>query len=143
MPYGSEVANYITSNSTAYKTGGSTGSATPVWLNKFPSDDVDTAIAIYDSGGLGPLYTHNGLSLERPTVQIISRSTSYATARQNADYIFRTLGGVTNAGVSKTTSTGETTYLTITPLQSPSDMGQDAEERSMVTCNYMAEKEMS
>jgi hypothetical protein len=143
MPYGSEVANFLVSASTSFKQGGSTGAQTPIWMNKFPGRSSNTAIAIFESGGPAPLYTHSGLSLERPTVQIISRSTSYATARQNADFIFRTLAGVTNAGVSKTTSTGETSYLTITPLQSPTDMGQDAEERSMVTCNYMAEKEMS
>lgn len=143
MPYGSEMAQYIVDSSTSYVLGGSTG-GTPVWLNAFPPTGQGTAVAIYESGGPSPLYTQGtALYLERPSMQVITRSTSYATARQNADYVYRLLGSISNTSVPKTTSTGTTTYVTVTPLQSPTDMGTDAEERPMITCNYMAEKEMS
>lgn len=143
MPYGAEVAGYIVSSSTTFKAGGSTGSKIPVWINKIPANSENSAIAVFESGGPGPLYTHSGVTLERPTIQVISRSTSYETARQNADTVWRTLSAVTNTLVSKSSSTGQTMYLTITPLQSPTRMGEDPEERPLVTCNFMAEKELS
>jgi hypothetical protein len=144
MPYGSEMARYIVNSSSGYTLGGSTGSGLPVWINAFPPVSFDTPIALYEAGGPAPLYTHGtALYLERPSMQVISRSTSYATARQNADHVYRTLGSISNVSVAKTTSTGTTAYATVTPLQSPTDMGTDAKGRHLITCNYMAEKEMS
>jgi hypothetical protein len=113
-------------------------------MSKFPATSPATAIVALESGGAGPVYTHNGsLMIERPTLQFISRSTGYATARSNAQVIYDTLAAVTNSAIPKNGSTSETTYLTISPLQSPTDMGQDSDERALVTCNYFIEKEPS
>lgn len=141
MPVMTEVASYIVSTSTRYKVGGSTGSKVPLWQSSFPPDQANTAVALFESGGSGGLYAHGGnLVLERPTFQVIARSTSYATARDHAEHIYSLLTSVTNATLSKTTSTGTTSYLTITAVQSPTDMGQDAEERKLITCNFITEK---
>ena len=143
MPAINEVASYVVAQSTRYALGNSS-TATPLFMNKLPPDVADTAVTFIDAGGAGPLYTHNGVvALERPSLQVITRSSAYQTARDNAEHIFTILAGVTNTSISKTTSTGVTSYLTITPLQSPTDMGQDAEERPLVTCNYLIEKEQS
>lgn len=143
MPAINEVATYIVAQSTRYALGDSS-TAVPLYMNKLPAEVADTAVTIMDSGGSAPLYTHNGtFALERPTIQVITRSSGYQTARDHAEHIYQLLAGVTNVSISKTTSTGVTSYLTITPLQSPSDMGQDAEERPLVTCNFVMEKELS
>lgn len=144
MPVLDEISGYILSNSTRFKAGGSTGTKVPLWKSTLPPDQANTSIGLFEAGGPGPVYTHNGtLYTERPSLQVISRSTSYATARDNAEHIYTLLGAVTNVLVAKTTSTGDTTYVSITPVQSPFDMGQDAEERNLISCNYIAEKEQS
>ncbi len=143
MPFINEISNYIVATSTRFALGDSS-TAVPLYMGKLPAAIADTAVTVIDSGGSGPLYTQNGtFYLERPTIQVITRSSAYSVARDNAETIYNLLANVTNLSISKTTSTGTTTYLTVTPLQSPSDMGQDAEERPLVTCNYLAEKEPS
>ena len=141
MPAGREVLGYVVSNSTKYVLGGSTG-GTPIYLNKI-AETPATALGFFESGGPGPLYTYTGVSVERPTLQLISRSSSYATARDNAQTVWNMLAAVTSTTIAKTSSTGVTSYLTITPVQSPTDMGQDAEELALITCNFIIEKELS
>ena len=141
MPVGREVVGYVVSQSTAYVLGGTTGGV-PVYLNKM-AESPATAVAFFESGGPGPTYTYTGVSLERPGLQLISRSTSYATARDNAQTVWNMLAAVTNVTISKTSSTGVTSYATITPVQSPTDMGQDAKELALITCNFTIEKEVS
>lgn len=142
MPAMSEVQGYIIANSTRFVSGGSTGGI-PLWMNKLPATSADTAVVLLESGGPGPTYTYTGISYERPALQMISRSTSYVTARDNSQHVWELLASVTGITISKTSSTGVTNYLTITPIQSPTDMGQDVEERSLVTCNFLIEKELS
>ena len=143
MPGINEVAAYITAQSTRYAQGSST-TAIPLFMNKLPAESPDTSVVVIESGGLGPLYTQTGtVALERPTFQVITRSSAYSQARDNAEHIWTILANVTNTSIAKTTSTGVTSYLTVTPLQSPSDMGQDAQERPLVTCNFVVEKELS
>lgn len=143
MPAINEVASYIVAQSTRYAQGDSS-TAVPLYMNKLPATSSNTAVTIIDSGGSGPLYTQNGnFALERPTLQVITRSSAYQTARDHAEHIYTILASVTNVSIAKTTSTGVTSYLTISPLQSPTDMGQDANERPLVTCNYVIEKEQS
>jgi hypothetical protein len=144
VPVLDELTQYVITNTTRFKEGGSTGSKVPIFRGRFPANTNDTAVAMFETGGPGPLYLSNGvLSHERPSVQVISRSTSYLTARNNARYVYDVLAGITTKLLPKVTSTGTTTYLTVTPVQSPADMGKDAQERDMITCNYIAEKVVS
>lgn len=139
-----ELATYIDSNSTHFRNGASTGSAVPIWMSGFPDQSPGNAIALFEAGGPGPVYTQGGsIYVERPSIQVISRSTSYVTARGNAERVYRLLSVVKNASIAKTTSTGNTTYVTVTPIQSPFTMGKDAEERNLISCNYIAEKVLS
>ena len=142
MPVGAEVQAYVVLTSTRFFAGESS-TAIPLWLNKHPESQPDTSVAIFESGGPGAVYNFDGIKVERPTLQFISRSSGYESARDNAEHIYVLLSGVTNATIAKSSAGGTTPYLTITPLQSPTDIGQDASARAMVSCNYVIEKELS
>lgn len=131
-----ELSAYIIANATGFVAAPAT-SGIQIWLNRFPDDASNHAVALYESGGVGPNYTYTGLDHERPSVQVICRSTSYATARTTANRIYTLLSGTENA-----TLTG-TSYTRITPIQSPFDVGADAAGRSMVSCNYQSDKAVS
>lgn len=133
-----EISAYILAQSTRFVAGPSTSATkAQVWLNRFPETSQGTAVALFESGGVAPLYTQAALSMERPAVQVISRSTSYATARLNAHRIYALLSAVENGTLSGVS------YPTITPVQSPFDIGMDAGGHSMLSCNYIAEKAVS
>ena len=142
MPVLGELTTHLVNASTRYEAATSS-SAISIWNSIFPSDEIGTAIALYESGGPGPEYTQDGLSFERPTVQVISRSTSYDTARDNAEHVFGILSAIENVDIAKSTAGGVTRYIDVTPVQSPFDMGRDAEQRAQVSCNYIAQKEIS
>ncbi len=142
MSFMTEIHGYIILTSTRYASG-SSSTAIPLWMNRHPSGEADTSVALFESGGSGVMYDYQGISFERPTVQVVARSSSYVIARDNAEHIFSLLGSVTNQVIAKTTAGGTTPYLTVTPIQSPSEMGQDAERRTLITCNFQAEKEVS
>lgn len=133
-----EISAYLVANTTRFIAAPSTHATKyQVWLNKFPAESQDSAVALFESGGIEPIYTYEGLSNERPTMQVISRSHSYDTARDNANAIFTLLAGTENATLSNVS------YTKITPVQSPFDLGTDAAERNMVSCNFTAEKAVS
>lgn len=139
-----ELALRVTTQSTRFAVAPSTAKI-PIWKGGFRADQPNTAVSLFETGGVIPLYTYNGLELERPTVQIISRSTSYVTARANAWDIYEILMLVGNASlpVSASTSSPTVQYVTITPNQSPFDMGTDARDRHQISCNYTIEKALS
>lgn len=131
-----EVSTYIVANTTGFVAGPSTGQC-QVWLNEFPDQAQGTAVALFEAPGIEPQYAYSGIKHERPSLQVITRSTSYPTARTNANRIYALLGAVENA-----TLTG-TEYVSITPSQSPFDLGDDGAGRSMITCTYRVEKAVS
>ena len=140
MPFIEEVSNYIVAQSTVFGLAPSSTS-TPLWAGDIGESSPATAVGIYESGGARPTYTYSGiLSFERPSIQIISRSTVYTTAKANADIIYDLLSIVTNTNMNKTDSTGTTTYITITPNQSPFEIGKDSLQRQRFSCNYFIEK---
>lgn len=139
-----EVALHVVTQSTRFAVAPST-SKIPIWKGGFRADQPNTAVSLYETGGVAPLYTYDDLELERPALQIISRSTSYVTARANAWYIYEILALTGNANLPVSTSTAASTvnYVTITPNQSPFDMGTDAKARHQISCNYIIEKALS
>jgi hypothetical protein len=137
MPVLNEIAAHIAATSTGFSAGPHP-TKIQIFIGVFPEDQRATAIALYESGGAPPVYTYGSSPLvERPTVQVISRSSSYATARTNATTIYNILAAVEDATLSGTA------YTRVTPLQSPLDMGNDADDRQLISCNYMTEKAVS
>lgn len=145
MSFIKEVRDYIVAQSSLFRAPTSTGSAVPVFMSQVAPDEPDDVVLLTASGGPGPQYTQGGgVRITRPTVQVISRGSGYANAERWHDAIFDLLSSVTNTYLSTSTSTGtDPFYATITPLQSsPISMGQDPQERSLLACNYMAERRM-
>lgn len=138
MPVLNEIAAHIAATSTGYSAGPH-ATKIQIFIGDLPEDQRSTLIALFESGGAPPVYTFGStpVLVERPTVQVISRSTSYATARTNATTIYNILAAVKGATLSGTA------YTRVTPSQSPFDMGKDADDRHLISCNYIAEKAVS
>ena len=127
MVFLDEVADFFAALSTDWTV------ATNVFKNRFPAESTNTAIALYETGGAPPLQEFAGSDvtyMRRPNLQVVSRSTAYATARANAEVVYNRLTPVSNSTLSGTT------YVSIDPLQEPFDVGTDPEGRHLVSCNY-------
>jgi len=139
-----EIANLIVTGATGFRLPSSTGSAIPVWLGQIGVDSPATAVGLYETGGIGPVRAYKGIDHERPNIQVLVRSTSWVTARNTADRIWRLLEGTYSTSLAKSPgSTSTTRYLSITPLQSPFDSGVDREGRHLVSANFNVWKELS
>lgn len=139
-----DIFTYIVAQSTAFTkwagTSGNIGKAIMLDGTAAP----DTFVSLYESQGLASAMTFStstgsvSVVFERPRLQLISRSSDYATARSNAETIFVLLNGLSK---KLPTSTG-TLYLSIEAVQSPFHIGRDENDRHMVSCNFQVEKEV-
>lgn len=138
MPILAELGAYIETNSTAtFKLGGSTGN---LQLSIMDDTMPNTVVVLYETGGSGTAYTFStgagvARAYEQPTIQVLSRSTSYQTARNNAGNIYDLLDGLSN-----TTMTG-VTYLSIEAAQPPFSIGRDENNRHRVSVNFNIRKQ--
>lgn len=139
-----ETLAYVLTQSTSFQAGSSTGAKIPIFLNRFPAEQPNTTIAFFESGGAAPINSLGASTalVRRPTIQVLSRSTSYQTARSNAETIWRMFNAVTNTVLPTSQgSTSTTFYHSITPNQDPIDMGRDAKERTLISCNFLVQKD--
>lgn len=141
-----EALTYILANTTGFAAGGAaTSTQVPIYLSRMPPGVEDTAVSFYEPGGAPPT---GGLSgtvpiVERPRIQVISRAPQFTTARNNAQRIWDAFYGLIEVDIAKTGSTGTTRWHTAEPVNSPTDIGRDSNERDMVTADYQIVKEMS
>ena len=103
----------------------------------FMPENPNTVTTIYETGGSGPLNafsTGGGTRVyEQPSIQIITRSTSYETARNIQETVFVALDGVNNQTVP---STGSVHYGSIDAVQSPFLINRDSNNRFKVGVNF-------
>ena len=103
----------------------------------FMPENPNTVTTIYETGGAGPLNafsTGGGTRIyEQPGIQIVTRSTSYETARNIQQTVFVVLDGVNNQTVP---STGSVHYGSIDAVQSPFPLGRDSNNRFKVGVNF-------
>ena len=90
MPLLLEIGTYLEANSTAFTLGKSTGT---LQLSIMTDSMPDTVVSLYeDSGGptMQAFSTGSGAArvYEQPSMQALSRSTSYVTARENAGRVY-------------------------------------------------------
>jgi hypothetical protein len=102
-------------------------------------DSPDTAMALFETGGLSGQYVLGGLPVdtERPGLQILCRANDYSTARQHAENAYRALDSVNDQALSGVH------YHWIQPQQPPFSLGQDERGRLLVAFNVIASKELS
>ena len=136
MPLLDDVGTYLAAQSTAFtKLAGSAGN-----LAKGVNLDTvgpDTMTSLYDAQGFESSFTFTtsgsvATAFEQPGLQILSRSTSYKTARDNCVVAFQILDGF--SGVLPT-ATG-TRYLSIAGAQTPFFIGRDSNDRALFSVNF-------
>ncbi len=145
MSIADDVAAFLVAQSTAFTllsgTSGDLGKM--VMLDHAHVDD--TFASIYETGGAGSEYafsTSTGTAdtvFERPSFQLLSRSTVYTTARSRAQTAYTLLDGLADRNLP--TATG-TRYLQITAVQPPFFLQRDDNERYIVSVNFDAWKEV-
>jgi hypothetical protein len=127
-----DLSDYLSS-------GGITGTIYKGFLPPTP----DTAIAIYETGGVAPIRAMGNVAgravVERPRIQVVCRAGQYdyQAARLKAQDVFALLDGMparTVNGVS---------YLDSAAVQSPFLMGRDESGRPKIACNYDVVKRLS
>ena len=134
-----EISKLITDNATEFVL------QTNIFKGFENPNTQDTCVSVHESGGLAPDYVFNSSNpaWEEPSIQILSRSTSYQTARNNAQTIFNLLQQQKNVTLKPTTNDTGAFYHSISPLQSPFQLGTDENDRHEISCNYIARKELS
>lgn len=139
-----DVATYLDAQSTALTLLSGTGGnlAKAIALDATPAPG--TLVALYETAGRGNGYTMSTgakatVAYESAGLQVLSRSTSYATARDNAETVYTTLDGL--AGATLPTSTG-TLYLDFSAVQPPFSAGRDNSDRHVVSVNFLVRKEV-
>lgn len=138
-----DVATYLAAQSTAFTilsgTAGNLGKSVLLDAGAVP----DTVTSLYETAGVGNEYVFStstgtaSVANERPSFQLLSRSTSYVTARNRAQTAYTILDGL--AGKNLPTSTG-TRYLEITANQAPFFLQRDENERFIVAVNFSCRK---
>ena len=96
-------------------------------------------LVIIETGGSGAARTQNGFSTERPTAQISCRATTTPAARTMLQAAYDALGGAN--GLHNITL--GVWYVSLTPRQSLTDIGEDPVGRPMLAFNVDAEKQPS
>lgn len=121
-----EVGTYLAANSTLFVLG------TKTFLNYLP-DVPNRANAVHETGGLAPDWVMGAstkVAWENARFQIVTRSTSSTQARGDMDIAWTILSGVTNKVLTGTT------YLRISPTQSPFLLERDKRGRPVYAVNF-------
>lgn len=137
-----DIATYLDAQSSSFTLmKGTAGNlAKMALLDRTPAPDTMTSI--YETGGAGPQWAFGSTSpvVETAGLQVLSRSTSYATAHTRAYTAYRILGGVHNQRLPNAAST-ECLYVDIQPDQPPFSIGPDQQGRHLVSVNFTVRKE--
>ena len=137
-----DIATYLDAQSTAFTLlAGTAGNlAKTALLDRTPAPDTMTSI--YETGGSAPQWVFGSTApaIETAGLQLLSRSTSYATAHSRAFTAYRLLGGVKNRRLPTTASTN-CLYLDVNPDQPPFSIGPDQQGRHLVSVNFTVRKE--
>lgn len=115
-------------------------------FKSFMPNDPFTVTTIYEYPGSRNQFTFGTTSAaawERPRLQVVSRSTSYATARKKIESIYSALELVANQTLAPTSTAVGSLYIRIQPIQAPFTMGIDYHELMRVTCNFDVMKTLS
>lgn len=136
MPLLDAIAAYLDAQSTAF-TVGATGNLMKAVMLDSPGVP-NTVTVLYESAGQSPVRafsTGSGTRLyERPILEVVCRSTSYATARSNAYTAFSILDGLAAATLSSVA------YRSVEAVQSPFHLHRDENDRYVWSTTYQIEK---
>lgn len=103
-----------------------------IFLGYLP-EEPSVCTVIYEYPGPGPGRTFNRTAWENVRLQVVCRDPSYAAADTLATNVWTALD------VTEVTLSGRR-YQAIHPLQSPFLQNRDPEGRTLIACNYEAER---
>lgn len=108
---------------------------TNLFLSLLPETPNDCT-AIYEVAGIPPaiVMSTDLPGIDQPRLQVVTRSTSYSTARTKADTIWKALLGVRDETLSGVY------YLAINALDSPSPTARDHVQRERIMANFQVWK---
>lgn len=120
----------------------SSGGITASLYAGFAPDSNDPCVILYETGGSEPVRsfaTGSGVVLERPRVQVVSRSNQYdyASSRTTIDAVCKLLEGMPARTINGVR------YQWCGALQSPFPIGRDESGRVLLACNFEVIKELS
>ena len=144
MPLLDDMATYLCSCTSAFTLmAGTAGNLVKAQLlDRTPAPD--TLTALYETGGSGPMWAFGSTApvYETCGLQVLARSTSYATAHSRAFSAYVWFGGIRNKRVPNS-SAGSTSclYLDVQPDQPPFSIGVDANGRWLSSVNFTVRKE--
>lgn len=137
-----DIATYLAAQSTSLSVGAAGNLVKAINLDA--PTVPNTIVALYEQAGVFNQYamsTSTGtvsVVYESPRLQAISRSTSYQTARTNAQTVYTILDGLSK---NLPTSSG-TRYLSVEAVQAPFALGRDGNDRHIVSVNFDVTKEI-
>ena len=124
-----DVRTYLIASSTLF-------TATNLFMGILP-ETTFAATALYPTGGVFPLhyFSTSGQTrgYERPGLQALSRSTSFATAEAHSYAVYTILDGVANRNLPTTSGTA---YVSIDAVQQPFLVHRDENERFVMGVNF-------
>lgn len=131
-----DLGDYLSSQG-GFVLGGTTGD---LFLGTLPTDP-ETAMALHEYGGRATVHAMNGspgqAKEEAVRIQVLSRASTYAVARANAQKAFLLLDGFPERTINGCA------YKWGTALQSPFLMGRDDQYRPLIAFNVEIWKELS
>jgi hypothetical protein len=141
MAFLEDVATWLDSNSTRLaKLSGTSGN-----LVKSVAGDAagfpDTLVILYENMGQRPAHSFSTATggshrdYERLGLQVLVRSTNYTTARDLANHAYNKLDGLCATDMPTSSGT-HAHYLAISAQQSPFYVGRDANQRTLISCNF-------
>ncbi len=116
---------------------------TSLFKGKFPPTAPDTAVCIYETGGLPTVHamaSGPGVAVvEQPRVQVVARAGAedYQVARTRLHNAFVLLDGLRDRTINGTV------YKWVASVQSPYPMGPDENKRERIACNFDVVKVLS
>jgi hypothetical protein len=132
-----DIAAHIATNSTLFTVGANGNLTKAVMLDGSP----DTVCTLYEQQGVFSVQAFSSSTgtaavvWERPNLQLLSRSTSYQTARTRAETVYRLLDGLGDVTMSGTR------YVAIDAVAPPFSAGRDQNQRFLVSVNFNVQKE--
>jgi hypothetical protein len=118
------IAQLLEDLATALQTAGVGTVGTNLFMGLLPSEP-NNAVALFETSGLPPVYTHHGLkpSYERPAIQILVRHQDYAAGRATIQQAYDALCNLTQ-------------FLAIQPVQAPFALARDEHNRPRFAVNF-------
>lgn len=118
-----------------------TGSISTTIYKGFLPEQPDDAFLLTETGGRGPINAMStgpgNAALEVAGLQVLRRSSSYATARLGMQTVMNLLDGLSERTINSTR------YSYVEAVQVPFSLMRDESERSILAVNFLAYKDKS